>query len=56
MVGELYGVGSSLSVELRSWLSEELDVDVPLFGIMGSPSITALGVTIATKSTLRNAS
>ena len=49
-----YGVDSLLSVELRSWLSKEWDVDMPLFDIMGSPSIAALGVTIATKSTLRN--
>lgn len=51
-----YGVDSLLAVELRNWFSEKINADVAVFDVMGSTSITALGVTVAAKSLFRQAS
>ncbi|MCJ1262836.1 hypothetical protein MMC22_002706 [Lobaria immixta] len=45
-----YGVDSLLAVELRNWFAKEMNADVTIFDVMGSTSITALGIIVAANS------
>lgn len=45
-----YGVDSLLAVELRNYFAKELGADVIIFDLMGGPSIEAVSVTMAKKS------
>ena len=47
-----YGVDSLLAVELRNYFAKELSADVAIFDLMGGPSIGAVTLTVAKKSTL----
>ncbi len=47
-----YGVDSLLAGELRNYFAKELSVDVAIFDLMGGPSIDAVTLTVAKKSTL----
>lgn len=37
-----YGLDSIVAVEFRKWFRQAIDVDMPIFNILGSPSINAL--------------
>jgi hypothetical protein len=45
-----YGVDSLLAVELRSWIANQFQADVPIFEILSGTSFATLGVTVASKS------
>ncbi|KAG7004528.1 hypothetical protein G7Y79_00025g058140 [Physcia stellaris] len=45
-----YGLDSLIAVELRNWITVDLDANVPLMELMNSPSIEALAAKIATRS------
>ena len=45
-----YGLDSLVAVELRNWITTELDATVPLMELMNSPSMNALARKIATRS------
>ncbi|KAL9609347.1 MAG: hypothetical protein Q9167_005871 [Letrouitia subvulpina] len=45
-----YGLDSLVAVELRNWITGELDANVPLMELMNSPSIESLSEKIAAKS------
>ncbi len=45
-----YGLDSLVAVELRNWITSDLDANVPLMKLMNSPSIGALTGKIASKS------
>lgn len=45
-----YGVDSLVAVELRTWFSKEMGVEVTVFDIMGSTSIAALSLLIVRRS------
>jgi aryl carrier-like protein len=47
-----YGVDSLVAVELRAWLGKELGADLSVFDMTSKPSIKALGILAAVKSTL----
>ena len=47
-----YGLDSLVAVELRNWITLELEANVPLMEPMNSPSIESLADEIATKSRL----
>lgn len=47
-----YGLDSLVAVELRNWITSELEANVPLMELMNSPSIENLAGKIATKSRL----
>lgn len=47
-----YGLDSLVAVELRNWITLELEANVPLMELMGSPSIENLAGKIANKSRL----
>ena len=49
-----YGLDSLVAVELRNWITVDLDANVPLLELMSSPSIENLAGNIATKSRLVN--
>ena len=49
-----YGVDSLLAVELRNWFAKEWGADVAIFDIIGAPNLGAIGVTVATRSSLRD--
>ena len=49
-----YGLDSLVAVELRNWITVDLEVNVPLLELMSSPSIENLAGKIATKSRLVN--
>jgi hypothetical protein len=42
-----HGVDSLVVVELRNWLSYDIQIDVPVFEILGVSDIAALGRSIA---------
>lgn len=45
-----YGLDSLVAVELRNWITTDLDATVPLMELMNSPSMNALAGKIATRS------
>ena len=45
-----YGLDSLVAVELRNWITADLDANVPLMELMNSPSIESLARKIATRS------
>lgn len=45
-----YGVDSLMAVEMRTWITVNLQADVSLFDILSGVSVTALAVKIAAKS------
>ncbi|KAF3120139.1 hypothetical protein TWF569_007867 [Orbilia oligospora] len=47
-----YGVDSLQTMELRSWFLRFFRADLPTFSILGSPSLTALAITIVERSTI----
>ncbi|KAF3287276.1 hypothetical protein TWF970_007006 [Orbilia oligospora] len=47
-----YGVDSLQTMELRSWFLRLFRADLPTFSILGSPSLTALAITIVERSTI----
>ncbi|KAL8707779.1 MAG: hypothetical protein Q9220_007231 [cf. Caloplaca sp. 1 TL-2023] len=47
-----YGLDSLAAVELRNWITSELEANVPLMELMSSPSIEHLSGKIASKSRL----
>ena len=47
-----YGLDSLVAVELRNWITVDLEASVPLMELMSSPSIEALAGKIAAKSRL----
>ena len=47
-----YGLDSLVAVELRNWITLDLEANVPLMELMNSPSIENLAGKIATKSRL----
>ena len=49
-----YGLDSLVAVELRNWITTDLEAPVPLMQLMSSPSIENLAGKIATKSRLVN--
>ena len=48
-----YGVDSLLAIELRTWIGKEFLADVSVFEILGGATITAIGMSIAGKSRLK---
>ena len=51
-----YGLDSLVAIELRNWITVELEASVPLMELMSSPSIENLADKIARKSRLVNRS
>ena len=51
-----YGVDSLVAVELRNWFTRALSAEIAIFEILGEPSISAVGNTVAGKSQYRQAS
>ena len=51
-----YGLDSLVAVELRNWITTDLEAPAPLMELMSSPSIENLAGKIATKSRLVNLS
>lgn len=49
-----FGVDSLLAVELRNWFAKEWAADVAIFDIIGAPNLSAISVTIASRSGLRD--
>ena len=47
-----YGLDSLVAVELRNWISRELEANIPLMELMNNPSIEALAAKIAERSKL----
>ena len=47
-----YGLDSLVAVELRNWITRDLEANVPLMELMNSPSIENLAGKIASKSNL----
>lgn len=46
----VYGVDSLVAVELRNWISRDMNADVAIFDILGKWSFKEVGVTVAKKS------
>lgn len=51
-----YGVDSLLAVELRNYFAKELGADVAIFDLMGGASFATVGMTVASRSSYRQAS
>jgi len=49
-----YGVDSLLAVELRTWIANEFQADIPMFEISGGASLSTLSSLIASKSKVRH--
>jgi len=49
----LYGVDSLLAIELRGWFSKEFGADIPIFEILGEGTLLDIGLSAASKSSLR---
>ena len=47
-----YGLDSLVAVELRNWISRDLEANIPLMELMNNPSIEALAAKIAERSKL----
>ncbi|KAJ4354677.1 uncharacterized protein N0V89_006414 [Didymosphaeria variabile] len=47
---EHYGVDSLVAIELRNWISKEVDVDIAVFEILGGMTMLELGSLIAQRS------
>ena len=47
------GVDFLLAVELRNWFAKEWNADVAVFDIVGAPTLTAVGLTVASKSAFK---
>lgn len=47
-----YGLDSLVAVELKNWISRDLEANTPLMELMNSPSIEVLAGKIAEKSKL----
>lgn len=48
-----YGVDSLVAVELRSWLTKEVQADIAVFDILGSSTISSVGQLATSKSKLK---
>ncbi|ORY13011.1 hypothetical protein BCR34DRAFT_481666 [Clohesyomyces aquaticus] len=49
-----YGIDSLAAVELRNWLTKEMESTVPIFELLGAESLTMLATEIAGRSRLIN--
>ena len=45
-----FGVDSLLAVDLKSWIALKFGSDLPVFSLLGAPSLVAIGVAAAEKS------
>jgi len=45
-----YGVDSLLAVEIRTWITNQFQADIPIFEILSGTSFATLGVNVASKS------
>lgn len=48
-----YGVDSLLAIELRNYFAREFRADVPIFDIMGAPSLEAVGALVEARSSIQ---
>lgn len=53
---EAYGVDSLVAVELRNWLTKEVDADIAVFELLGAATLSSVGMVAATKSSFRQQS
>lgn len=47
-----YTLDSLVAIEMRDWLTDELEADVPLLELMKNSSLTALAIFITERSSL----
>ena len=47
-----FGLDSLLAIELKNWISQEFDAPIQASEILDEPSVTALGVKVASRSSL----
>jgi hypothetical protein len=48
-----YGVDSLLAIELRGWFAKEFAADIPIFELLGEGTLLSIGLSAASKSSLR---